>query len=65
MQFITNHWASSILSVQPHEIPRIPGWKYEDGSYDVNWFRGEATPRSLKLIFVEGTARCDETTDQV
>ena len=50
---IANIWMSSSTS-RPLLNPTEYGWKYNGrGMYDLNWFEGEACPKSLDAVYEE------------
>ena len=62
MHLITRRWNSTLLPHPPHEVPENSGWKLEDGCYKINWFYGEAAPRSLDVVCNDETERAQEGT---
>ena len=53
VKLITRRWMSSTLQHQPIEVPEEYGWKLEDEKYQIVWFEGDATPKTLDVVEVE------------
>ena len=51
---ISRHWSSAAVAHPPFDEPEKLGWNLTDGSYNINWFDEDMTPRVLYVT-------CDET----
>ena len=49
-QFITRQWLSSTSSFSLVMSPVNYGWKIADTGYQLKWFEGETSPRTLDVV---------------